>query len=786
MITGKKKKFFYTLFLLTAVLYYFCLSDPLFTDPYSTVLEDSEQQLLSASIASDGQWRFPEADSLSEKFSEAIILFEDKRFYSHPGVDVLSIARAIRQNIKHGRIVSGGSTISMQTIRLSRKGESRTLVEKVIEAILATRLEVRYSKEEILRLYASHAPFGGNVVGIEAACWRYFGKSQHELSWAEAALLAVLPNAPSLIHPGKNRGMLKEKRDRLLDKLRDAGQLDSLDCMLAKEEPIPEKPASLPRLTRHLLTRLMKEGFHQKRIRSTIQSHLQKRVEQILDDHHQHLKGNQVFNLAAIVIEVESGKVLCYVGNVDAGNAHGGDVDLITSPRSTGSILKPFLFAAMLDEGKMLPHTLWPDVPTFINGFTPKNFSGEYDGVVPANQALIRSLNVPAVHMLRAYRHEKFHSLLRDIGMTTLTQSPDHYGLSLILGGAEGTLWDITGMYASMARTLNHYFSYPGNSRYNKQDYHPPSYLYNEERTSRHTPEETSHLSAAAIYHTFETLKEVYRPGEESGWRYFNSSKNIAWKTGTSFGYRDAWAVGLTPEVAVGVWAGNADGEGRPGLTGTEAAAPVMFDIFSQVAGQKWFHPPLAEMKEAVVCKKSGHRISAHCDEYDTLLLPAKGLAMLPCPYHKVVSLSADSRFRVHSDCEKIQNIQAVTWFVLPPVQEHYYKAKNISYRLLPAYRGDCRPATNVSSMELIYPRQGARITVPRELDGQMSYTIFELAHHDPGAEVYWHLDGAFLGITNGKHRLSLQPETGKHTLTLIDQSGQVLERTFEIAVSSP
>lgn len=768
--------------LLMAVLYYFCLPRTLFDDPYSTVLEDRHRELLSATIAPDGQWRFPETDSVSGKFSDAIVLFEDKRFYSHPGVDLFSMARALQQNIQAGRVVSGGSTLSMQVIRLSRQGKSRTVLEKLIEAVLATRLELRYSKEEILNLYASHAPFGGNVVGIDAACWRYFGKGQHQLSWAEAALLAVLPNAPSLIHPGRNRDVLKIKRDRLLEKLRDAGKMDSLDCDLARMEMLPEEPNPLPRHARHLLIRSMNEGYGGKRVKSTLQYPLQQRIEQIVEDHHQQLKGNQIHNLAAIVISVETGAVLAYVGNVASGEDHHGDeVDVVTAPRSTGSILKPFLYAAMLNEGKMLPKTLWPDVPTFIDGFTPRNFSKDYDGAVPADKALIRSLNVPAVHMLRDYRYEKFHGLLRDMGMTTLTNPPDHYGLSLILGGAEGTLWDITGMYASMARTLNHYFNHPGANRYDLSDYHAPYYLFKEEAEGEISLEESSWLSAASIYQTFEALKEVYRPGEETGWRYFSNARQIAWKTGTSFGHRDAWAVGVTPDFAVGIWAGNADGEGRPGLTGTEIAAPVMFDIFSQLPGHRWFYQPSPEMKPTVVCKKSGYRAGEYCDDADTILVVEKGATTPACTYHRKVHLSRDRKFRVHSDCDDLKNMQVAIWFALPPVQEHYFKVKNISYKPLPPYRSDCQPAALLPGMDLVYPKPNARITIPRELDGQMSSTVFELAHSDPAATVYWHLDGEYLGATEKRHRMSVQPHAGNHILTLVDETGQVLETRFEV-----
>jgi len=451
-------------------VYYFSLPNILFHDPYSTVLEARDGNLLGATIAGDGQWRFPEGKEVPEKFKVAITTFEDKRFYSHPGVDLLALTRAINQNIKSREIISGGSTLTMQVIRLARKNRSRTFGEKIIEIILATRLELRYSKDEVLSLYTAHAPFGGNVVGLEAACWRYFGRDASQLSWSDAALLAVLPNNPSLIHLGKNRGLLKKKRDRLLSRLLVNKELDTLSYELAKAEKIPEAPMALPKSAPHLLSRITKEGFSQQRVRSTIQSDLQIRLNDIIDQHHQSLKGNQVFNAAAIVLEVKTGNVLAYVGNTHSGQDHGEQVDVIAARRSTGSILKPFLFAAMLDEGKLLPDMLVPDVPTTINGFSPKNFSKQYDGAVSASQALIRSLNVPAVCELKEYRYEKFYELLKQLGITTLNQPPDHYGLSLILGGAEGTLWDITGAYTSMARTLTNYFETPDKNRYSRNE----------------------------------------------------------------------------------------------------------------------------------------------------------------------------------------------------------------------------------------------------------------------------------------------------------------------------
>jgi penicillin-binding protein 1C len=764
--------------LLTA--FWFSLPEKLFTRPYSTVLQSSSGELLNAAIASDGQWRFPQTDSVPEKFAEALITFEDKRFRSHPGVDLLSLGRALRQNMRAEKVVSGGSTITMQVIRLSRMGKSRTWLEKSIELILATRLEIRYSKNEILSLYSSHAPFGGNVVGLDAACWRYFGVSPENLSWAEAALLAVLPNAPSLIHPGKNRELLKAKRNRLLDRLQQAGKIDAFTCSLSKEETIPEEPVPLPRLAPHLLDRIIVQGLAEKKVTSTIDYHLQNRLTQMVREHHERLSGNQISNAAVLVVEVSTGNVLAYVGNVDSDKADGHAVDIIRASRSTGSILKPFLFAAMLDEGKILPGTLLPDVPTMINGFAPKNFSRQFDGAVAADKALIRSLNIPAVHLLQDYRYEKFHSLLKNMGMTTLAHPPDHYGLSLILGGAEGTLWDITGMYASLGRTLTNYFTHPGKVRYELRDFHPPVYLP-DNREHHVEREATSWLSASSIYLTLETLKEVYRPGEETGWRYFNSSKKIAWKTGTSFGFRDGWAVGVTPEYAVGVWVGNANGEGRPGLTGTDAAAPLMFDIFSMLPPGSWFHRPEMEMKKVVTCERSGYRFSTFCERADTIWVTEKSSVAETCPYHKKIHLTHDLKFQVHSDCAPLTSMQHVNWFVLPPVQEYYFKSKNLSYRTIPPYRRDCQPAARVAAMDMIYPKEKSRIFIPRDIDGQPGSSIFELAHHNPETLVYWHLDGHYIGSTKKVHQFALHPSEGPHILTLVDERGEAMERHFEV-----
>lgn len=776
----KIKYIFSAVAVLLLFWYAFCLPKPLFNDPTSTVLVDNQDQLLAAKIARDGQWRFPNIDSVPYKFEKALLYFEDEYFYKHPGVNPVSLYRATRQNIKAGKIISGGSTVTMQVIRLSRKGKSRNIYQKLVECILATRAEIRYSKEEILQLYTSNAPFGGNVVGLEAAAWRYFRQTPENLSWAEAATLAVLPNSPALIHPGRNRDELKKKRNFLLKKLLDKKVIDDLDYQLAIEEPLPDKPYSLPQKTLHLLNRAIKDGYEGDHVHSTIDSYLQDRTEEIVERHYNILKLNEIHNVAAIILDVETGNVLAYIGNTqDANNSHENLVDITDSPRSTGSILKPLLFACMQMEGTILPETLVPDVPTQISGYTPKNFDRTYDGAVHADEALYRSLNIPAVRMLQRYGLDKFHHKLKKLKLSTINKPADHYGLSLILGGAEGKLWEITGIYASMARTLNHFHDY--SSKYNKQDFHLPNYDLNKTvYPSKKGENDISVLDAGSIWLTFKTLTNVNRPFQETGWESYVSSGNIAWKTGTSFGFRDGWAVGVTPEYAVGVWIGNATGEGRPGLTGLNTAGPLLFDIFKLLPANKWFNPPYDELVKVPTCKKSGHRASKYCTETDSVFIHISGLKSEQCNYHKLINLDKNG-LRVNSECRSVYEIHQEPWFVLPPVQEWYYRIKNSNYRILPPFAPDCKPFDDTRMMDIIYPKQLSRIFIPIDLDGTISEVIFQVAHRNPESIIFWHLDDSYIGKTQGIHEMNLNPEPGKHLLTLVDEKGETLIREFEI-----
>lgn len=832
-----------TLLIAAALWYILLLPRPLFRAPYSTVLYARGGELLGAKVATDGQWRFPPADSVAAKYARAVVEYEDRRFYRHGGVSLPAVVRAAVQNYRAGEVVSGGSTLTMQLVRLSRGNPPRTVGEKLWEMLLATRVEWSYTKAEILSLYAAHAPFGGNVVGLEAAAWRYFGHDPSELSWAEAATLAVLPNSPALIHPGRGREALLEKRNRLLNRLLQTRAMDSTDYAAALTEPLPDAPNPLPRHAPHLTDRLPAGSA----LHSTLDNALQLRTQQIVDNYGRWtLAANRIRNAAAIVADVRTGEVLAYVGNITPSAGQNGPttdgqdgraVDIIRSRRSTGSLLKPILYGAMLSEGQILPHSLVFDTPLNIAGFTPSNYSKTFSGVVPASEAVARSLNVPIVRMLTQYNSSRFLGLLRSLGLTTLDRSADNYGATIILGGAEGTLWEMTGLYASLARSLETYnrtgryeagdmrglricgSSEPlasgrcereaGAGRRARGQTETPDPIQNESAARGQTESErrtstgrpvtdaasenhracTNGRTArrktsvaqlkqatpapAALWYMFRAMSGVNRPEEEAAWQEFSSMKQVAWKTGTSYGNRDAWAVGLTPRYIVGVWVGNADGEGRASMTGVGHAAPIMFDIFSMLpAAGEWFAEPLDDMTSAEVCRRSGYRASEWCrssgDPVDTVHIPRAGAASPLCPFHKPVTADGATK----------------GWFVLPPAAEYYYRQAASDYTVPPAVSGS-RP------LELIYPQHNAALYLPKGFAGSGNATekfVFRAAHRSDSATVHWHLDNVYLGSTRSAsaagHILTVAPAAGEHRLTVIDDEGNSQRIRFTVISS--
>jgi len=478
-----------------------------------------------------------------------------------------------------------------------------------------------------------------------------------------------------------------------------------------------------------------------------------------------------------IVLDTKTGEVLAYVGNAEIkGKKTAQYVDNTISNRSSGSILKPFLYAAMLNDGDMLPNSLIADIPTRFGGYAPENFEKSYEGAVPASVALAHSLNIPAVRELEQYGVARFQSVLKDVGFTTITQPSTYYGLSLILGGAEVSLLEVTSAYASLGRSL---LSYTDNyGKYSSDDYHLARYLLNNEKKE---PQLLDHskLNAGAIWCTLDALSTVNRPWGEIGWEYFASNHKIAWKTGTSFGSRDAWSVGVTPQYTVGVWVGNSNGEGRPGLTGVTHASPIMFEIFKYLNPTTWFEEPRSDMERITVCRQSGFRATDNC-EVDTVFVPKRGVKVKACPFHQLVFLDTTETFRVTGSCYPVGKMHIVSRFVLPPSQEFFYRKLHPEYVPLPPYLAGCIPPRE-NVLDIMEPDNNTAIYIPKGIDGEQGMLIFEAVHRNPNATLFWHIDSEYITQTKGVHKIEVSPSVGKHILTVEDEEGNIVKRRFKI-----
>lgn len=749
---------------------YWPLNGPVIDKPYATVLLDRSGQLMGAILADDEIWRFPTADSVPERFKQALIYYEDQYFYRHPGINPLAIARAAVQNWKAKKVVSGGSTLSMQVARMAKGNQARSWYQKIKETLLAIRLERKLSKEEIIKLYVTHAPFGSNIEGLTAASWRYFGRAPEVLSWGEAATLAVLPNQPGMIYPGKNSAQLKSKRDFILRKLHANSLMDDTSLHLALLEELPEKQYLFPKISQHLLHHMHQSGYEGKMIHSSLNSYWQKQIYEMAHAYARNLATNQIHNLAALVIDWQTEEVMAYIGNASFGAEAHKDVDIVRALRSPGSSIKPFLYAKAIERGLISPWQLLADIPIFFEGFSPKNFDHNYYGAVAADKALARSLNIPFVNLLRDYGYERFHFEMKKAGWKSLNKTADHYGLSLILGGAEISLWELANMYTKLARSAQQ-----SDSR------EEVIIAYDGNNTPINSSKEGM-IEPAAAWLSLRAMQEVLRPEEEAGWQYFTDMQQISWKTGTSYGFRDGWAIGINQRYVVAVWAGNAEGEGRPGLLGAQAAAPFMFQLFRLIQGGGQNIPmPVQQMETKTYCKRSGYLAGQYCEEKELRYNTKAGALLKLCPYHHRIFLNKAGNRQVNSDCYAVADMQPANAFVLPPAMARFYKKYNAHYQSSPEWATGCQSLKR-GSMEMIYPRNSTQLLIPRQLQGDKGSAVFEVAHEQQQARIFWYLDDNYLGSTQGSHQMEINSkQAGEHYLFLSDENGAYLEFTFTI-----
>ncbi|HML12827.1 MAG TPA: penicillin-binding protein 1C [Xanthobacteraceae bacterium] len=524
----------------------------------STVVVARDGQLLRPYATSEGRWRLPATgESVDPRYVAALIAYEDKRFFDHAGVDLRALARAGWQLLRNGRVISGGSTLTMQVARLLEPRRERTLLVKLREIVRAVALERTLSKQQILALYLTLAPYGGNLEGVRAASLAYFGKEPRRLTLGEAALLVALPQSPEARRPDRAPDAARRARARVLERIAAAGIVAPDEVARARAEPVPDSRRTMPALAPHAADRALAAAPTRKLHRLTIEAPLQKALEDLARERARALGPD--LSVAIVVVDNASGEVLARVGSADYfDERRAGQIDMSEAPRSPGSALKPFVYGLAFEDGVVHPETLIEDRPVRYGSYAPENFDLTYQGTVTARRALQLSLNVPAVLLLDAVHATRFTARLAQAGAPLVLPKGEVPGLAVALGGVGVKLTDLTMLYAGLARL--------------------GSVLPLTERQDEGAPASAPRrlIEPAAAWYVGNVLIGTPPPENAVGGR-------IAYKTGTSYGYRDAWSLGFDGRRTVGVWVGRADGAPVPGLVGRVAAAPILFDAFARM-----------------------------------------------------------------------------------------------------------------------------------------------------------------------------------------------------------
>ena len=720
-------------------------TEKIFEDRYSVSVLDNNGKIMGVYLNKNEQWHLKSIDKIPEKLKTAVMVFEDKNFYSHNGVDLSAVIRALKDNIFEGRR-TGASTITMQAVKMAQPKE-RSYFNKYLEIVHAFKLEKYYKKDEILKMYLNNAPYGGNIVGYKTASYMYFRKSPEELTWSEAALLAVLPNSPGLMNVEKNREKLIEKRNFLLKKLYEKNFINERQYEISLKESVPDKRYSFPVLAPHLVRRLVNENKDKKIIKSTIDSEIQKKTEKAVKDYSEFLKLSGINNTAVLIINNKNYEVTAYAGSQDFYDfKNNGQVDGITAKRSPGSLLKPFLYAKVIDEGIAAPQSKIPDVPLYFSNFSPQNADKKYYGMVEMRDALIKSLNIPFVELLKDYGEDKFFYFLKDI-LNFEDRNPERYGLSLILGTKEFTMEEIGVLYSGLANYGN---------------------FKNLKYTEESTEEERQLLTKGASYLTLTTMRELERPGME---KFYREKNPVSWKTGTSHGRRDGWAAGITPEWTVVVWTGNFTGEGNPNLTGVYTGGNLLFNILKILPKtEKEFGMP-SDLKKIKVDKETGYRLKYDVS-YKEIFYPKDAKPLKASSYYKKIFVNKNGE-EIDSRDESFNEREEKYILVYPLEVVNYFVRENLDVSNIFSEK------TAKKTIKFIYPKNNLKIIVPKDFDGEKSL-IVKIANIK-NQELYWYVNKEYAGKSREKER-SFNFKKGEYEIAVVSESGETAKINFQVA----
>lgn len=719
----------------------------------------------------EGVWRYPVApDEVSPYYLEALLTYEDRWFYSHPGVNPLALGRAAWQNLAGGRVLSGGSTLSMQVARLLDP-HSRTFAGKLRQLWRTLQLEWHLSKDEILALYLNRAPFGGTLQGVAAASWSYLGKPPGQLTRSEAALLAVLPQAPSRLRPDRHPESAQAARDKVLRRLARFEVWPQTAVDEALQEPVLLAPRQEPDLAPLLARRLNRAGSPPL-ISTTIDAGLQRRLEDLLLGWRARLPEHT--SAAILVVDSESMAVRAYLGSLDVGDERRfGHVDMIRAQRSPGSTLKPFLYGLALDAGLIHSESLLQDVPRRYGDYRPGNFAAGFSGPVSASEALATSLNLPAVQLLEAYGPKRFAGELRGAGVPLALPAAAEPNLALILGGAGSRLEELVAGYSALARGGK-----AARPRLQPQD------ALHERRL----------LSPGAAWIVRRILAGQARPDRDPRAELVQRPL-LAWKTGTSYGFRDAWAIGVGPRHVIGVWIGRPDGTPVPGQFGLASAAPVLLQVHDLLVNrdqQRGLLPPQqavpASIGVAAICWPLGQTLARqdpNCRRQrfawtlDGTVPPTLQAADQPLGLglNQRLWLDAEGR-QVAAGCEGAREVRVDLW---PAPLEPWLPRRERRDARLPSLSANCPPALPppATPLSIVGVRDGDRLRLPASSNGVLRLQLSALGG---SGTRWWFLNGIPVGESRpGESIEQTLKANGLYQLSLLDQSGATARVEFQL-----
>jgi penicillin-binding protein 1C len=738
---------------------------------YSTLVMDSEGKILHAFLNNQDKWRMKtELSEITPTLEKAIVYKEDRWFRWHFGVNPFAVMRAGVRNVFTGRRTSGASTITMQVVRLLNP-QSRTYFNKIIEILRAFQLEIHYSKDEILQLYLNLVPYGSNIEGIKSASILYFQKSPDVLSLAEVMALAIIPNRPSSLRLGINNDFILKERNRWLNEFKESEVFHNQDIDDALSEPLNVKRHEAPKLAPHLSIRLKQENPTEANIHSSLIRNKQLTIEKIVQNYVSRLYAMNIHNAAVMVINNKTHQVESYIGSADFNNpVDGGQVDGVRAIRSPGSTLKPLLYATAFDLGIITPKIAINDVPTNFGGFEPENFDKLFHGKITIEYALANSLNIPAVKVLKEISTPVLVEKLKKADFQTVKRNSSKLGLSLVLGGCGVTLEELTNLFSSFA---------------NEGQFQKANYLYNGSNQSETVATavrnpQSEITSKESTYLITQILSQITRPDLPNNYDYTYRMPKIAWKTGTSFGKKDAWSIGYNANYTVGVWIGNFSGEGVPELSGANIATPLLFDIFNTIeynSSAKWFKQPegIALRK---VCAESGDVPSEFCTNQITDYYIPSVSKMNLCTHLRNVYVRADGQISYCSHCLPDSGAIRKLYPNHAPELVSWYETKHILYEKVPPHNPQCERVFQENAPQIVYPVDGSEYILDKKDTQKM---MLNCQTSNDVKVVYWYINDKLLQKSEPNTKVFFTPEAGKLKISCSDDKGRNTDIFVEV-----